>query len=160
MAYVNSLHKQQGVVLIVALIMVVAVTGIAVTLMSSSSIDIKITNAAQEREVADNLLIGTVQQVIANEASKGGASRFLYSRVQVPEKGIDLGDVGDTSNTMTNLNNGALDLPCPRRFNFTAGVSCNMVQVDTTITYGSKSKHTLTIVSGVAQEMASLNTGG
>lgn len=160
MAYVNSLHKQQGVVLIVALIMVVAVTGIAVTLMSSSSIDIKITNAAQEREVADNLLIGTVQQVIANEASKGGGSRFLYSRVQVPEKGIDLGDVGDTSNTMTNLNNGALDLPCPRRFNFTSGVSCNMVQVDTTITYGSKSKHTLTIVSGVAQEMASLNTGG
>lgn len=160
MAYVNSLHKQQGVVLIVALIMVVAVTGIAVTLMSSSSIDIKITNAAQEREVADNLLIGTVQQVIADEASKGGNSRFLYSRVRVPEVGIDLGDIGDTSNTMTNLNNGALDLPCPRRFNFTAGVSCNMVQVDTTITYGSKSKHTLTIVSGVAQEMASLNTGG
>ena len=53
MAHVTLAKKQQGVVLIVALIMVVAVTGIAVTLMNSSSIDIKITNAVQEREVAE-----------------------------------------------------------------------------------------------------------
>ena len=59
--------KQQGVVLITALIMVIAVTGIAVTLMSSSSIDIKITNAAQEREVAENQLIGEVQRIIADK---------------------------------------------------------------------------------------------
>ena len=60
---------------------------------------------------------------------------------------------------MINLNNGELDLPCPRKYNFTSGVSCNMVEVNTTITYG-KSIHTLTVKTGVAQEMASLNTGG
>ena len=60
---------------------------------------------------------------------------------------------------MINLNKGALNLECPRRFNFTAGVSCNMVQVATTIEYGSKSKHQLTIVTGVAQEMASTGKG-
>ncbi|MGB1292360.1 MAG: pilus assembly PilX family protein, partial [Pseudoalteromonas sp.] len=65
MAYLTQMkNKQQGVVLITALIMVIAVTGIAVTLMSSSSIDIKITNAAQEREVAENQLIGEVQRII------------------------------------------------------------------------------------------------
>ena len=58
MAHLTMMHKQQGVVLIVALIMVIAITGIAVTLMSSSSVDIKITNAAQEREAAENELIG------------------------------------------------------------------------------------------------------
>jgi type IV pilus assembly protein PilX len=71
MAYLKqSQKKQQGVVLITALIMVIAVTGIAVTLMSSSSIDIKITNAAQEREVAENELIGEVQRMISDEAIK------------------------------------------------------------------------------------------
>ncbi|WP_404340661.1 pilus assembly protein PilX [Pseudoalteromonas mariniglutinosa] len=160
MASITSLHKQQGVVLIIALIMVVAVTGIAVTLMSSSSIDIKITNAAQEREVADNELMGTVQQMIADEAQRGGASRFLLTPAEIPAQGLDMGTIGNTTSRLTNLNNGALDLTCPRRFNFTAGVSCNMIQVETTISYGSKSNHTLTIVSGVAQEMASLNTGG
>ena len=43
MAHLTLQRKQQGVVLIVALIMVVAVTGIAVTLLSSSSVDIKLT---------------------------------------------------------------------------------------------------------------------
>jgi type IV pilus assembly protein PilX len=65
----------------------------------------------------------------------------------------------DMKSNMINLNNGVLDLECPRRFNFTAGISCNMVQVSTTIDYGSKSKHQLTIVTGVAQEMASISKG-
>ena len=65
----------------------------------------------------------------------------------------------DMQSKMINLNKGALNLECPRRFNFTAGVSCNMVQVATTIEYGSKSKHQLTIVTGVAQEMASTGKG-
>ena len=60
---------------------------------------------------------------------------------------------------MTNLNNGLLELNCPRSYSFTAGVSCNMVQVSTTIEYGSKSKHQLTIVTGIAQEMASTGKG-
>ena len=160
MAYLKPAAKQQGIVLVVALIMVVAVTGIAVTLMSSSSVDIKITNAAFEREEAENLLMGNVQQLIAGEANKGGTSHFLYTRAQIPNGTLELPQIDDTTSTMSNLNNGALDLPCPRKFNFTAGISCKMVQVNSTITFGSKSRHTITVTSGIAQEMASLNTGG
>ena len=84
MAHLTQLRaKQQGVVLITALIMVIAVTGIAVTLMSSSSIDIKITNAAQEREVAENELIGEVQRMISDEANKGAANQFFLSPDEV-----------------------------------------------------------------------------
>ena len=82
MAYLKqSQKKQQGVVLITALIMVIAVTGIAVTLMSSSSIDIKITNAAQEREVAENELIGEVQRMISDEANKLLISQFERNKM-------------------------------------------------------------------------------
>ena len=160
MAYLTSMKsKQQGVVLITALIMVIAVTGIAVTLMSSSSIDIKITNAAQEREVAENQLTGEVQRIIADEVSKGAANQFFLTPSEVTDNGLEIANRGDLKSTMINLNKGMLDLKCPRRFNFTAGISCNMVQVSTTIDYGSKSKHQLTIVTGVAQEMASISKG-
>ncbi|WP_413401459.1 pilus assembly protein PilX [Pseudoalteromonas sp. KJ71-7] len=160
MAYlIHMKKKQQGVVLITALIMVIAVTGIAVTLMSSSSIDIKITNAAQEREVAENQLIGEVQRVIADEVSKGAANQFFLTPEEVSDNGVVMAERDDMKSNMINLNNGVLDLECPRRFNFTAGISCNMVQVSTTIDYGSKSKHQLTIVTGVAQEMASISKG-
>ncbi|KAF7766940.1 hypothetical protein PUND_a2840 [Pseudoalteromonas undina] len=160
MAYLTQMkNKQHGVVLITALIMVIAVTGIAVTLMSSSSIDIKITNAAQEREVAENQLIGEVQRIIADEVSKGAANQFFLTPEEVSDKGIVMAERDDMKSNMINLNNGVLDLECPRRFSFTAGISCNMVQVSTTIEYGSKSKHQLTIVTGVAQEMASISKG-
>jgi type IV pilus assembly protein PilX len=160
MAYLTHMKKKQhGVVLITALIMVIAVTGIAVTLMSSSSIDIKITNAAQEREVAENQLIGEVQRIIADEARKGAANQFFLTPEEVTDTGIVMAERDDMKSNMINLNNGVLDLECPRRFNFTAGISCNMVQVSTTMEYGSKSKHQLTIVTGVAQEMASISKG-
>lgn len=164
--------KQQGVVLITALIMVIAVTGIAVTLMSSSTIDIKITNAAQEREVAENELVGEVQKVIAIEAKKGKNSNFFLTKsetvtlgkdengneLEKKEKDISLSG-SDMKSILNNLNNGQLELNCPRTYSYTAGVSCNMVQVSTTIEYGSKSKHSLTIVTGIAQEMASIGKG-
>ena len=166
MAHLKNIpNKQRGVVLITALIMVIAVTGIAVTLMSSSTIDIKITNAAQEREVAENELIGEVQRMISGEANKGAGNQFFLSPDEVTsiasgdESGMVIAKHNDMQSKMINLNKGALNLECPRRFNFTAGVSCNMVQVATTIEYGSKSKHQLTIVTGVAQEMASTGKG-
>lgn len=156
--------NQRGVVLITALIMVIAVTGIAVTLMSSSSIDIKITNAAQEREVAENQLIGEVQRVISQEANNGSNNKFFYTPEEVTSNspsvvGMEIANHDDMTSNMVNLNKGVLDLECPRRFSFTAGISCNMVQVSTTIEYGSKSKHEITIVTGIAQEMASLSKG-
>ena len=166
MAYlIKSQKKQQGVVLITALIMVIAVTGIAVSLMSSSSIDIKITNAAQEREVAENELIGEVQRMISDEANKGANNQFFLTPDEVTaiangdDKGMVIANHADMQSKMKNLNKGVLDLECPRRFNFTAGISCNMLQVATTIEYGSKSKHELTIVTGIAQEMASISKG-
>ena len=165
MEHLNKQAKnQQGVVLITALIMVIAVTGIAVTLMSSSSIDVKITNAAQEREVAENELIGEVQRMISDEATKGAANQFFLSPEEVTEiatdnSGMLIAEHNDMKSKMINLNKGILDLECPRRFASTAGLACNMVQVSTTKKYGSKSKHELTIVTGVAQEMVSVNKG-
>ncbi|AQQ01860.1 pilus assembly protein PilX [Pseudoalteromonas aliena] len=157
--------KQQGVVLITALIMVIAVTGIAVTLMSSSSIDVKITNAAQEREVAENKLIGEIQRVIFTEVKKGGKSSFLLSPEETITKVVKEGEADtfisskDIANhegmksTMTNLNQGVKDLTCLRSHAATTGISCNILQVTTTIEYGSKSKHQLTIVTGMAQQV-------
>ena len=166
MAYLTRrASSQRGVVLITALIMVIAVTGIAVSLMSSSSIDIKITNAAQEREVAENELIGEVQRMISGEANKGAGNQFFLTPDEVTtisagdKNGMVIANNNDMQSKMINLNKGAMNLECPRRFNFTAGISCNMMQVATTIDYGSKSKHQLTIVTGIAQEMANAGKG-
>ncbi|CCQ09607.1 hypothetical protein PALB_4520 [Pseudoalteromonas luteoviolacea B = ATCC 29581] len=146
------MHRQQGVVLIMAMVMIVAVTTVAVTLMSTSSLDLKITNAAQEREMAENELFGEVQKIIAEQSAKKGQSYFMKSTQQMTNGKIEFTS-GDTSNVLTNFNNGQLALKCPRQFSFTEGVVCNMTQLETTVEYGTKSKHRVTVVAGISQEM-------
>ncbi|MCG7542965.1 hypothetical protein FIU82_04590 [Pseudoalteromonas sp. THAF3] len=152
--------KQQGVVLVAALVMLLAVTGIAVTLMSSSSIDIKMTNAAQERERADHQLMGEVEAAIASEVNRGTNSRFLWTLAQFAQSNdvVQLNVAGNASaSTLTNMNPGPATLNCPRRFDYTEGVVCNIMQLDTTLDYGGKSSHNVALSSGIAQELLDVN---
>ncbi|RXE96381.1 pilus assembly protein PilX [Pseudoalteromonas phenolica O-BC30] len=152
MEYMN---KQRGVILITAMIMIVAVTAVAVSLMSSSTIDLKITNAAQERAEAETILIGEIQKIIK---AQGGTSynKFTMRRQQMQDDGEDMAISNVTPSNITSklvsLNNGEEDLNCPRQFAFTDGQTCNLTQMESTITYGSKNKHTITIVVGIGQE--------
>lgn len=152
--------KQQGVVLVAAMIMLVAVTGIAVTLMSSSSIDVKITNAAQERERADHQLMGELETVIAHEINQGSSSRFLWSLAQFADN-ADAVQIDVTGNdgvsVLRNMNPGPATLNCPRRFDYTAGVVCNIMRLDSSLEYGGKSHHKVALSSGIAQELLDVN---
>ncbi|MEI5662579.1 hypothetical protein R3P08_14785 [Pseudoalteromonas sp. UG3-1] len=77
--------KQRGVVLIMSMVMVVAIMAVAVTLMSSSTLDIKMTHAVMEREEAENLLYGEVQRIIQQQQQLATNSVFLLPREQIPE---------------------------------------------------------------------------
>ncbi len=151
----HVMRRQKGIVLVMAMVMIVAVTTVAVSLMSSSSIDLKITNAAQEREMAENQLYGAVQEIISEQQDmKGNLSVFMRTQPQMPGGKIEFTE-GKTNNVLTNLNNDPLALRCPRSYGYTEGVVCNMTQLETSVEYGSKSRHRVTVVSGIAQEMLS-----
>ncbi|KJZ00872.1 pilus assembly PilX family protein [Pseudoalteromonas ruthenica] len=155
-----NIATQRGIVLVAALVMLLAVTGIAVTLMSSSSIDIKTTNAAQERERADHQLMGEVEAAIASEVNRGTDSRFLWTLAQFAQSNdvVSLNVTGNAStSTLTNMNPGPATLNCPRRFDYTEGVVCNIMQLDTTLNYGGKSSHDVALSSGIAQELLDIN---
>ena len=83
---------------------------------------------------------------------------FFLNKEQIGDAGINLGNLGDTTNRMFNRNEGPLPLNCPRRFDDTEGLKCNMIEINSVIKYGSKSKHNLTITTGIAQQMLSLNS--
>ncbi|TLX45760.1 pilus assembly protein PilX [Pseudoalteromonas phenolica] len=156
-----NVKKQKGVVLITAMIMIVAVTAVAVSLMSSSSIDLKITNAAQERAEAETELIGEIHKLIVAEGTSAN-NRFTLKRQQMPDDGMDMSSSSTPShmtNTLKNLNKGEMELHCPRQFAYTDGLTCNLTEMESTITYGSKNKHTITVVIGIGQEIISHNEG-
>ncbi|RZM85324.1 pilus assembly protein PilX [Pseudoalteromonas rubra] len=154
-------HKQQGMVLIVSMVLIVAVMSVAVTLMSSSTIDIKVTNAAQEREAAEALLMGEVQRLIAREKGLQSNSAFNSLNGQFVVDGamasrtIHKDDELALASLQENLNSGELLLECPRVFNFTNGLSCVVTEVQSTVQYGDQSRHQVTVVIGIAQEVMS-----
>ena len=156
MAYVMNI-KQQGVVLITSLVMIIAVTGIAVTLMSSSSIDIKMIGAAQENDVAEYWVRGDAERAINQEVIASGNSRLLYLSGQFPADdtiGLDVTATGSKSTvTLFNNNNGPTLLNCPPRIAVTNGIKCNTLRVQSSLKYGKGDKHTVVIQSGIAQEL-------
>ncbi|PAJ73464.1 hypothetical protein CJF42_15525 [Pseudoalteromonas sp. NBT06-2] len=156
MAIVKSI-KQKGVVLITSLLMIIAVTSIAVTLMSSSSIDIKMTSAAQENEVAEYWVRGDSERAINQEMIASANSRFLFLTGQFPADnttGIDVTVAGSKSTvTLFNNNNGPVLLNCPPRIAVTNGIKCNTLRVESSLAYGKDDKHSVTLISGIAQEL-------
>lgn len=139
-----------------AMVMVVAVMAIAVTLMSTSTLDIKMTHAVMEREEAESLLFGEMQRLIRQE-QRAPNNVFLRSRQQLADDGATVQTPGGLQATVTNLNNGELELFCPRQFDYTAGFVCNMTEVQATVEYGDKGRHNVTIVMGIGQEIVSVS---
>lgn len=62
----------------------------------------------------------------------------------------------DTTNTMAKLNNGVLDLLCPRKFIFTSEVACNMFQAGSIIKYERQNNHAFKMGGGALQKLANL----
>ncbi|SFD24664.1 hypothetical protein [Pseudoalteromonas denitrificans] len=169
-----KIRKNSGVVLITALIMIFAVSGIAVALMSSSSIDLKIVNATQEKEKAINLVKGDSFRAIGTETSKDVNSHFFYLKGRFTTKSADeknqyfdisniSGDTNaygqsDSKVLLYNENFGPGPLKCLPRIAVTPSLMCNYLRMQTSMHYGKLGsngigKHDIEIHSGLVQAL-------
>jgi len=156
MAYVNS-KQNQGFVLVTALLMLLAVTGIAVSLMGSSSIDLKITQTAQEREQSETQVKGDADKALISEMNKtADLNRFLYLSGQFgDQESLDITPTNVNSTvTLFNMNKGPVIVDCPPKFAATSGIKCNMLRVNTELNYGKNDKHLVAVRNGIVQELA------
>jgi len=156
MAYVNP-KQNQGFVLVTALLMLLAVTGIAVSLMGSSSIDLKITQTAQEREQSETQVKGDADKALISEMNKtADLNRFLYLSGQFgDQESLDITPENVNSTvSLFNMNKGPVIIDCPPKFAATSGIKCNMLRVNTELNYGKNDKHLVAVRNGIVQELA------
>ncbi len=151
----GNLNKQQGVVLVAAMLMILMVSGIAVSVMSGSALDNKMVNATQESYRVENIARGQTERTIKAEIDKGGDSNFLN---KMGQNEADLETVLSIDGskvvmTYTNKNENVPLLPCPPAFAPTTNIKCNYLKLSTTQNYGRANKHTLTLETGITQEM-------
>ncbi|MDP5213029.1 hypothetical protein ORJ66_08230 [Pseudoalteromonas tunicata] len=157
-------HKQQGVVLVAALVMIIAMTGIAVSLMSSSSLDLKMVNAAQESETAEMTIKGDAELSLRGAMNEKGASKLLWLNGQFGGVGVSQDITAQSANpdskvVLFNENTGPTELDCPPQYAVTNGIKCNALRIQAEMKYGAQKKHIVVVHSGILQELGGAGQG-
>ncbi|MFY8349975.1 hypothetical protein AAEU29_05540 [Pseudoalteromonas sp. SSM20] len=151
----GNLNKQKGVVLVAAMLMILMVSGIAVSVMSGSALDSKMVNATQESYRTESIARGDTEKQIKEQLDNKGASKFLLKKsaygsdttITLSSTGSKIVMVNENTSPVTDL------LECPPRFAPTPNIKCNYLKLTTSRKYGKGDKHTMTLNTGLEQEM-------
>lgn len=151
------MKTQRGFVLIIALLMLLAVTGIAVSLLSTSTVDNQMAGAADESERALIMIQGVADLSISNEVNKTGdgvndftlTGKDLFASPRV----IYVDNTRNASSQMTILTDTGMPTDCPANYLADVKLKCNFMQVQSTTNYGRGNRHQKTVTTHVVQQM-------
>jgi len=149
-------HKQQGVVLIVALVFLIALTAVAAALMQNTTTDIKMAGATQEKLIATQETISEMERVIYNEYRKVNGKN-AFAEIIVGTITFPVTDEANMSATGVNANQFGFDTSCPRSNNPTSGMKCSIKRVQVSQVYGRGNNSSIEVNSGIAQQLLSGN---
>ena len=159
----QSFNRQKGVVLIVALVFLVALTAVAGALMQNSTSDMKMSGASEEKVVATQEAISASDEVIFQQVNAGtGNNKFASAIVKFQDEsfGNVTGSLNITnidSDTTANINIAnnefGLEVDCPRMKMASTNLKCNVFRVQVVRKYGQKNTNEVEVNVGVAQQL-------
>lgn len=160
-----KLENQQGVVLVVSLIFLIALTSVAAALMQNSTTDIKMSGASEGQVVADQEGVSAVdeyifKQVTAGTGNNAFAEPIATFRVGAKDILADLthtnkdGDIDAASLDLAN-NLFQLEADCPHSTSASSAqvFTCNVLIIQISRKYGRNKTSTVEVNSGVAQHL-------
>jgi Tfp pilus assembly protein PilX len=162
----KSFKAQSGVVLVVSLVFLVALTAVAGALMQNSSTDMKMAGASQDKQIATQQAISAIDEIIASHVT-GPSDQNVFAQPVVTytatgDAGVNvLGSIVSTSANVTNANVNVvnneygLETTCPHSRNASSVqvFGCNVLRIQLNKTYGRKGNSNIQVVSGVAQQV-------
>ena len=156
----RGLYKQKGVVLIVSLVFLVALTGVAAALMQNTTSDMKMTGASNEKVIATQGAISAVDEVIDNQVNIQAISVFTQGLNNLPllANGALL---PATTKTKASATARAIQNPlfeefdCPRSNNSSSVgiIECNYIELTVQRPYGINNTSNIVINANIAQEL-------
>lgn len=143
------LKQQKGVVLVVALIFLTALTSVAVLLVSNSTSFMTLAGASEERTIAIQEAVSGVDKAIALQAD--GNDEF--ERKSYPEEGIAVavGEMVDSA-IVTRTTENNIPVPCSNSHLPSSDSKCNVLTLTVTNTYGRRDS-VITVQSTIEQEL-------
>ena len=153
-----GINKQSGVVLIVALVFLSALTAVAAALMSSTTIDMKMSGATQDKVEATQEAIGANDQVVLKQMTKdSGINNFTAPVALFPVNvAVNAKNTGASIN-INNPNDLETDCPASKVASSVQVFKCNHLQIQINKQYGRNNTNNVQVRSGIAQQL--LNVG-
>ncbi len=154
---VNS-KQQQGVVLVVSLVFLVALTAVAAALMQNSTTDMKMSGATEEKSVALQEVMSAADEVVFDELYSGNVNRFArpINGDNFPINAADLLPNTATKSTaqISVANTNSSCLPSKGNASSSGVISCNYFTVTTTRNYGRNAQNIIRATSGIVQKIS------
>jgi len=155
-----NIRQQRGVVLIVSLVFLIALTAVAAALMQNTSTDVKMSGASQEKVIATQEAISSTDEIIFNEVTKtNGTNRFASEIADFPLDPAPAASADDTTVVVDLANPYNLETDCPHSKSASSVqvFKCNVLQLQINRAYGRTNASTIQVNSGIAQQL--LNVG-
>ena len=151
---IQNTKNQQGFVLVVALVFLIALTGVASALMLNTTSDMKMSGASQEKVIAMQEAIGSLDEVILLNAALGADNIFLGTIFPVGGTAVAV-SADNTTATITIPNSNLVKIDCPAMKGGDDNdlTKCNMLKVTVVKRYGNNSSSTIVVNAGIAQQV-------
>ncbi len=157
------ISRQKGVVLIVALVFLIALTAVAAALMQNSTTDMKMSGASEERVVATQEAISASDEVIFRQVNAGEEkNKFASALVLFQEEDfrivtdtLDITKTDTTAEIELANNEFELEPDCPhsRAASSVQVFTCNILRVRVVRTYGRTNTNEVEVNAGITQQL-------
>jgi len=156
--------KQRGVVLLVSLVFLVALTAVAGALMQNTTTDIKMSGASEEKVIATQAAISAVDEIINNQLNILPVNVFTQALNDLPDTtSAELLPASSKTNATARANvvNNPLfeEYACPRASvaSSVGIIECNFLQLRVQRLYGRSNTSNVVIDANIAQQLLKNN---
>jgi len=161
---VDLISKQKGVVLVVSLVFLIALTAVAAALMQNTTTDIKMSGASQEKVIAAQDSLSASEEVIFNEVSKLDDDSNMFALTPTAFQGedakfdVEVSDPhSDAEVILENPDKLELDCPPSRAPSSVGTFSCNRIRIRVITTYGRYNSNSIETNATIGQKLLKNN---
>ncbi|WP_085297732.1 pilus assembly PilX family protein [Cognaticolwellia mytili] len=151
----RSPNKQSGVVLIVSLVFLFALTAVVVALMQNTSTDMKMSGASQDKLVALQEAQSEVDNIIYNQVRKVNGTNGFTSALALFPLAPTVTKANVITAKITIVNPSQLIADCPHAFAASSVqvFKCNVLNVNVVRRYGRTYNSAIEINAGITQQL-------
>lgn len=156
----GNYYKQQGIVLVVSLVFLIALTAVAAALMQNTTTDMKMAGASNEKVIATQAAVSAVDEIINNQLNMQAINVFAQGLNKLPlytsAELLPVGTKTGASASASVINNPLFEeFTCPRSaVASSAGIiECNFLQLQVRRLYGRNNTSNVVVTANIVQQL-------